>query len=188
MSMFSYRIDDQLQLTLLQRRHAKELFDVTNRNRTYLRQWLPWVDGTITVDDTSSFIESTMQQFASDNGFQTGITYEGSIVGCIGLHSIDRANRKTSIGYWLSADCQGKGIMTSCCRAMIDYAFNELQLNRVEIRAAEWNRKSRAIPERLGFIKEGIVRQEEWLYDHFVDHVVYGMLAEDWKTSPINLD
>ncbi|MEK4251698.1 GNAT family N-acetyltransferase [Paenibacillus sp. FSL W7-1287] len=179
--MFSYRIDDELQLTLLELRHAQELFELTDRNRTYLRQWLPWVDGTTTVDHTTWFIESTMQQFASNNGFQTAITYQGRIVGCIGLNGIAWGIRKTAIGYWLAADYQGKGMMTRSCRALVNYAFNELKLNRVEIRAAEFNKKSRAIPEKLGFVQEGIVRQEGWQYDHFIDLVIYGMLAEDWN-------
>jgi ribosomal-protein-serine acetyltransferase len=70
--------------------------------------------------------------------------------------------------------------MTRSCRAIITYLFNELKLNRVEIRAAEFNMKSRSVPERLGFVQEGIVRQEEWINDHYVDHVIYGMLAKDW--------
>src|SRR5690606_6720404 len=152
--MFSYRIDDELQLTLLELRHAQELFELTDRNRTYLRQWLPWVDGTTTVDHTTWFIESTMQQFASNNGFQTAITYQGRIVGCIGLNMIAWGSRKTAIGYWLAADYQGKGMMTRSCRA---------------------------IPEKLGFVQEGIVRQEGWQNDHFIDLVIYGMLAEDWN-------
>lgn len=64
---------------------------------------------------------------------------------------------------------------------MVDYAFNELNLNRVEIRCAVENKKSRAIPERLHFVNEGCIRQAEWLYDHYVDHIVYGMLKEEWK-------
>jgi ribosomal-protein-serine acetyltransferase len=51
----------------------------------------------------------------------------------------------------------------------------------VEIGCAPGNRKSCAIPERLGFTREGVLRQREWLYDHFVDHVVYGILAEEWR-------
>jgi ribosomal-protein-serine acetyltransferase len=50
----------------------------------------------------------------------------------------------------------------------------------VEVRAAPGNRRSRAIPERLGFRQEGILRDAEWLYDHYVDLVVYAMLADDW--------
>jgi ribosomal-protein-serine acetyltransferase len=63
----------------------------------------------------------------------------------------------------------------------VDYAFSGLKLNRVEIACATENKKSQAIPKRLGFTEEGIARQAEWLYDHYVDHIVYGLLASDWK-------
>jgi ribosomal-protein-serine acetyltransferase len=53
-------------------------------------------------------------------------------------------------------------------------------MHKVEIRAASGNKKSRAVPERLGFKQEGCIRQAEWLYDHYVDHVVYGMLDLEW--------
>jgi ribosomal-protein-serine acetyltransferase len=63
---------------------------------------------------------------------------------------------------------------------MVNYAFRELGLNRVEIQVATDNMRSRAIPERLGFTQEGILRDDVWLRDRFVDHVVYGMLAREW--------
>jgi len=102
-------------------------------------------------------------------------------VGVIGFHDINHVHRFTSIGYWLSSDVQGRGIMTRACRALVQHALVDLGLNRVEIRAAVENCKSRAIPERLGFELEGAIRQAEWLHDHFVDHAVYGMLARDWR-------
>ena len=71
--------------------------------------------------------------------------------------------------------------MTTACRAYVDHAFTRLDVHRVEIRCAVENRRSRAIPERLGFRLEGTLRDAEWLYDHFVDSVVYGMLADEWK-------
>jgi len=64
---------------------------------------------------------------------------------------------------------------------MLDHAFGELRLNRVEVFCATDNVKSRAIPERLGFKQEDVIRQAEWLTDHYVDHAVYSILAEEWR-------
>jgi ribosomal-protein-serine acetyltransferase len=98
----------------------------------------------------------------------------------VGLHFIDWPNRRTSLGYWLGASYQGRGLITKSCGVLLDHLFTELGLNRVEIACAVGNTKSRAIPERLGFVQEGVLRQQEWLYDHFVDHAVYAMLAASW--------
>jgi ribosomal-protein-serine acetyltransferase len=87
------------------------------------------------------------------------------------------------IGYWLDAACRGKGVMTEACRAFIDHGFMHIGLHRIDIRCAPANRKSCAIPERLGFVQEGTLRDAEWLYDHYVDLVVYSMLAPDWKKA-----
>lgn len=179
--MVRFGIDDETELRLLKERHAEELFVLMNQNRKYLREWLPWLDTNKSLDDTEEFIKGSLEQFANNSGFQSGIWFRGRLVGVIGYHKIDWANRATSIGYWLGASFQGKGLMTKACRVLVDYAFNEFGLNRVEIRCAVENKKSRAIPQRLGFREEGIIRQAEWLYDRFVDHVVYGMLASEWQ-------
>ncbi|MDQ6660765.1 MAG: GNAT family N-acetyltransferase, partial [Chloroflexota bacterium] len=110
----------------------------------------------------------------------TTIWYKDQLVGSLGC-SIDREDRKVEIGYWLDASSQGKGIMTRACRGLINYVFDELRMNKVEIHAAPENKRSRAIPERLGFTQEGIDRQAGWLYDHYIDLVLYGMLASEWK-------
>ena len=178
--MFEFVVDDAVVLKLLEYRDAEQLFELTDSSRLYLREWLPWVDGTKNAEDTKSFIEMTKKQFASNNGFQAGIWYKGNLAGVIGFHGMNGANRSTSIGYWISERYQKSGVMTKSCKALIEYAFRELKLNRVEIRCAEKNLRSRAIPERLGFVNEGMIREAEWLYDHFVDHVVYGVLAREW--------
>lgn len=73
--------------------------------------------------------------------------------------------------------------MTKVAKALTEYAFCRLNLNKVEIWAAVENKKSRSIPERLDFVEEGSIRQVEWLYDHYVDHIVYGMLANEWTEN-----
>jgi len=178
--MYRHRIDDRTELRLLVPSDASALFAVTEANREHLRRWLPWLDSVRATRDSAQFIRTTLRQFADNQGFTAGIVRDGAIVGVIGHHRISWANRSTSLGYWLAAGHEGHGLMTTACRVLVDHAFGPLELNRMEIRCAEGNTRSRAIPERLGFRAEGLLREAEWLYDHFVDHVVYGMLRRDW--------
>jgi ribosomal-protein-serine acetyltransferase len=180
--MKTIQVRHDLVLRQLEEKDAAAMFALTDQNRDYLRQWLPWLDSVRSADDSLYFIRNTMEQANRNQGMHYGIWYQDKLAGTIGNHRIDWINRRTWIGYWLSADCQGKGIMTASVRAYLDeLVFGKWDLHRAEIAAATENRKSRAIPERLGFQLEGIIRENEWLYDHYVDHAVYGMLAREWK-------
>jgi ribosomal-protein-serine acetyltransferase len=179
--VFSHKLTEDTELRLLEKRHAKELTDLTDRNREYLRAWLPWVDANQTVEDRKNFIRDALKQFAHNKGLVAGIWHEGGLAGVIGYHALDWENRTVEVGYWLDEEHQGKGLVTAACRALVDHAFGELGLNRVVISCATENKKSCAIPERLGFRREGVQRQAEWLYDHFVDHVVYAIVASEWQ-------
>jgi ribosomal-protein-serine acetyltransferase len=181
--MFRWKVADGIELELLEQRHAEAIFALTEANRQYLRRWLPWVDSTHSVADTSKFIASAMQQVADNKGFIACVWHRGVLCGVIGHHGMDRANRATSLGYWVDAAHQGKGIVTACCRAVVAHAFSELKLHRIVIRCAVENHRSRAIPERLGFSYEGIARQSEWLYDHFEDVAVYALLQTDHQSQ-----
>jgi ribosomal-protein-serine acetyltransferase len=94
----------------------------------------------------------------------------------VGFHSVSWGNRSTSIGYWLAEDHQGRGIMTTAVRALVDHAFDEWNLHRIEIHCAPANHRSRAIPERLGFREEGTLRETELVGGRYLDSVVYGLL------------
>jgi ribosomal-protein-serine acetyltransferase len=104
--MFSQQIDNELELRLLQVQHAEPIFRLVDNNRVYLREWLPWVDSTLSSESNKMFIRSTQEQYVNNNGFHAGIFYKKEIVGCIGLHSIDWHNKKSSIGYWLASEYQ----------------------------------------------------------------------------------
>lgn len=179
--MFSHKIEEGVELKLLQEHHATPLFELVDENRDHLRQWLPWVDRTETAHDTLDFIKMTKNKFAQNIGFETGIWVDGEIAGVIGLHFIEWMHKRSSIGYWLVKGFEGRGIMTKSVAAYLDYLMGELQINYVEIRAATENKKSRAIPERLGFKHEGTLRDYEWLYDHFVNLEHYGITFNEWS-------
>ena len=179
--MFSYRIDDDLELCLPEERHAEEAHALVRQNLGHLKKWLPWATEELSLEDTCDYIRQNLQQFAERQGFAMHIVFQSQIAGNVGYNTINWQDQKTEMGYWLGASYQGKGLMTKACRALIDHAFNELKLNRVEMQCAVDNRKSRRVPERLGFKEEGILRQAEWVHDHFNDLIVYGMLASEWK-------
>lgn len=179
--MFTFKVDEEIELQLFQLNDCKRLYNLVNENRNHLRDWLPWVDDMSSHYQYETIIPMWLKQFADNNGFNTGILFQGELVGAIGLHYIDWRNRHTSIGYYLAKNAEGHGIMTRSVQALLNYAFNDLSLNRVEIRCGEGNLKSRAIPERLGFTMEGKIRDGELLYNKFHDLIVYGMLARNWQ-------
>jgi ribosomal-protein-serine acetyltransferase len=179
--MFTHRIADDLELRLYEESDADELFAVVDADRAHLRQWLPWLDRIKGVEDERAFIRASRERFARENGFNAGIWHDGRFVGSVGLHYIDRANRKTEIGYWLAASAQGRGIMTRAVRVVLREMFEAQKLNRVALYAATENHRSRAVAERVGFTLEGVAREAEWLYEHFHDLAIYSMLAREWK-------
>ncbi|HEX7734050.1 MAG TPA: GNAT family protein [Ktedonobacteraceae bacterium] len=179
---FVIPVDTDIELRLLVDADAQQLFTLIDRNREHLRPWLPWVDYHTDPIDSQRFIRRSAQRYLDNDGFDLGIYYRGQLAGIVGFHTVNWPNRQVEIGYWQGANFQGHGVMTRACRAIVDYAFHKLQLNRVSILCATGNARSRAIPERLGFTQEGILRDGEWLYDHFVDLAIYSMLARQWDT------
>ena len=171
-------IADGLHLRLLEEADADELYALIDSDRAYLAEWMPWAAGQ-TPDATAEFISRARRQFDAGDGFEGALVLDGRIVGAGGLHDVNREARRTSVGYWLAEGHQGRGLMTRMVRALADHAFGELGLNRVEIQVGTDNARSRAIPERLGFRQEGVLRDYERVGDRYLDIVVYSLLARD---------
>lgn len=180
--MLRLRVSTSHELRPLDESDLDELHLLIELNRARLAQWMGWAERQ-TREQTFDFIRRTRAQAARNDGFQMALVGAGRIVGVAGFHSVDWQNRATSIGYWMAASEQGRGTMTGAVRALVDHALGEWQLNRVEIRADIENLRSRAIPERLGFVYEGTLRQAYRVGDRYSDDAVYSMLAEDWPLA-----
>jgi ribosomal-protein-serine acetyltransferase len=178
--MLIARLAAEAELRLLERQDAEALWALTDASREHLRRWLPWLDTVRTPQDSESFIVRGLGQFAQGLGFQAGIWRQDALCGVCGLHEINWPNRQSSIGYWIGAQFEGQGLVTLACRAVLDEAFARYGLHRMELRAATGNVRSQAVASRLGFVREGVVRDAEWLYEHYVDHIVFGLLASEW--------
>lgn len=153
--------------------HAADLFQLTDTNRAYLREWLPWLDAVVEPADTLGFIQSSIDQFESGQGPNYAVFHDQDMCGVAGFHDIDKANNRASIGYWLSEPCTGLGIMTKVVQTLLNIGFMEYGLVAIEIACATENVRSRGIPERIGARLDRIVNDAEWLYDHYVDHAVF---------------
>jgi ribosomal-protein-serine acetyltransferase len=143
-------VDDDVFLRLHQERNAEELFQIVEKNRAYVRPWLPWVDETTSSEDTRRYIREMLLRLADASEYGFDIVYRGELVGAIGL-SVERGAREAEVGYWLSEEFQGRGIVSRATRCLVRFSFIDLGLNRVVVNCAVDNTRSRAIPERLGF-------------------------------------
>ena len=158
---------------------AGPLFAAVDANRDHLRRWLPWLDQNRSLDQSRAFIEYCAKARLARQSVTWLIEYQGHLAGVISINDLRWHSRACEIGYWIALEFEGKGVMTQSVAALVDLALNRLALHRVEIRVAVGNRRSRAIPERLGFTREGIARDSEWLYDHFESLVLYSLLSTD---------
>ncbi len=183
---FSYKVDDEIKLVVPQGFYAEDMFPVIMENYDHLRKWVPWLPDGYNIESTRSAYEEAFAAARESRNLWLLIKYKNRFVGGTGLNKFDFPNRTTEIGYWLSAEYEGNGIISRSCKALIEYAFDDLGFNRIEIKCAVENKKSRAIPEKIGFTEEGVLREAEWLYDHFVDWTVYSMLAKDWREKEKN--
>ena len=177
--MFFRQIDKDIKLSLSIPQYAEELFELTDRNRDFLSRWLPWLDNVKQPNDTKQFLEHQLLRFQRSQALHVTIFDRDRIAGVVGFNLIDRDNNIGHLGYWLGQKYNGKGIMTKSVRELIGVGFKYYSLQRIDVRCAVANSRSRAIPQRLNFQQEGIIRRAEKLGDRYVDHVIYGLLKDE---------
>ncbi len=159
---------------------ANEIFSLIDSNREMLGEWLPWVLQTKQPSDTEDALKRFSEGLKSEDSFNLAIIHEEKPVGMIGVHELDWSNKKATVGYWLAREGQGRGLMTLACKALTALLIDDLNINRVEIRCSTDNKKSRAIPEKLGFVHEATIMQDALLNGDFHNSEVYRMLAAEW--------
>jgi ribosomal-protein-serine acetyltransferase len=168
-------LGDGLELHHLDPADAEALQEVIEANRERLMRRMSWAEAS-TVETTRGFI-------AENDGLDPlGIVVDGGLVGAIGARP-DPLRGDAELGYWIAETHEGRGIVTRATRALIDHAFSRLGVHRITILAAPDNDRSRAIPERLGFTREGVMREAGWSSPGYHDLVVYGLLEHEWRSS-----
>jgi len=177
--VFTKAIEENITLALLTQVHADELFQLIDKNRAYLEQWMEWPPETKNLKDTQKFIKSCLAGLSENKELACGIEFNGKLIGVITFNKINHKLKKVTIGYWISEELQGKGFITKSCKTLIEYAFNELAMMKVEIHVATKNIPSQKVCERLGFKLEGVIRNAENLHGKIIDHNIYGLMQTE---------
>lgn len=173
--MFTVQIDNELQLALIQESFAPRYVELVSEQKEYLSQWLAWPEFCHAEQDFKLFAQRMLHDYADGKSMTCAIIYQGEIVGNCSFNTINHDTKRVEVGYWLSQPHQGKGIITRVVTKLIDIAFNELKLEKVELSAAKDNLASRAVAERVGMTLEGIITNAEKVGDRILDHAVYGI-------------
>ncbi|XZF13502.1 GNAT family N-acetyltransferase [Chitinophagaceae bacterium MMS25-I14] len=179
--MVSILIDDELQLRTYLPEDAAELFHVVNQSRQHLRTFLTWVDTTTKPEHTTSFIQQSLTDQNDQRALALGIFHNRKIVGGIGLHNWNHYLKKVEIGYWIAKDFEGQGIITRATERFIDFIFDKLGMNKVEIHFMPHNKHSAAVAERLGARVEGVIRESHMFNGKLEDIVITGILKTEWQ-------
>lgn len=176
-------VDEQLYLLPPHKSLAKQLFQLIDQQRAYLGIWLPWIDQVKTQQDVDRWLYDAHRYNLGKQHFTTFISWQGEIVGSVKLMRIDRKHQRAELGFWLSKQHQKKGIMTRCCQALIEHSFPLYQLNRIEIRSPEPNARSRAMAQRLGFTREGLLHEHIRIRNQFLDTEIFGLVYRKWEKN-----
>ncbi|WP_157960458.1 GNAT family N-acetyltransferase [Marinimicrobium alkaliphilum] len=171
---------EQVTLQRLRAQDRDALFALVDGNRTFLREWLPWVDSTTSVDETAKFLSAIEEEYSAGRSVHFGITHREQLLGVCGFHRIDACTRVGEVGYWLAQSNTGQGVMTHALNLLAYRGFTRHRLHRIEVSCAVDNHKSRAVPERLGFRLDKHLHQREDLHGRPIDHVLYVLLADEY--------
>jgi len=173
--MFKRRVDQEITLALIQESFAPYYSQIVSEQNDYLAQWLAWPTHCHSEQDFRLFAQRMLHEYADGKSMTCAIFYQDTLVGNCSFNRINHDTSCVEIGYWLSQPYQGKGIMTRVVKSLIDIAFNELEMEKVQLSAAVDNQPSREVALRVGMVLEGIISNQEKVGDRILDHAIYGI-------------
>lgn len=179
--MFYKEVDSEIKLALVQHSFAPLYAQLAKDNFEYLEEWLAWPPVCKSQCDFEEFIQRSLHDYADGKSMVCAIFYQNELVGNASFNTINRDLKKAEIGYWLAQPFQGKGVVTRVCQALINIAFSDLNMQKIQISVAVENKPSRSVCERLGMMLEGVITNEEYLSGRIIDHAIYGLFKENDK-------
>lgn len=182
---FPIRIDEELSIRRLVPSDLESHYALLDRNREHIGVWEPWIHG-VDMAGQAQYLQ-TMDRLYHEAGTWVGLILLNAAgqqvpVGSI-TYRIARDNLSVELGYWVDAGYAGRGIVTRAMRAVLRYAFEVDQLNKITLIIVSENKRSIAVAERLGFRFDGVFRDDVLIHGIFYDNVIYSLLRDEWLAS-----
>ncbi|HEX9847983.1 MAG TPA: GNAT family protein [Acidimicrobiia bacterium] len=177
---------DRLMLQRFIRRDATTLDDAIKASLTDLNQWLPWARMDYTPSDTAAFIRESVQAWKEERAWDYSIRMKDDAkrhVGNISFWTVSKLGKIAEIGYWVRSDETSRGICTEAVGLLLEEAFGALGYHKVVLRIAIGNDASDRVAEKLGFTREGILREELLIRGNWVDHSLWSLLDREFRTA-----
>jgi len=161
---------------------AESLFELIDRSRNHLKEWLPWVDEVKSVKDSQGFITFAQEEAECGSSLHLGIFEKGRLAGKVCLYQINDRIKTASIGYYIGADFEGRGLVTQAVKQLAAFAFQTRGLTRLEIKVVSQNKRSLAVPQRLRFSYEGCLRESGEFQGKPADQLIFSLLKREFQS------
>ncbi len=176
----------RFELRPFKKRDIEPLLDAVNVSLADLYVWLPWAHRGYSRVDATRFVKETMRSWREQRAYDFAIRADedpGRHIGNVSIWFISRGFRSGEIGYWIRSDMAGGGVATEVTARMVEVGFEDLRMHRIVLRIAVGNRASERVAEKLGFVREGILREELEVHGKWLDHTVYSMLEHEYQAQ-----
>ena len=174
---------DRYLLRRFTRRDADAITEAVRSSLPELMTWLPWAYAHYGRDDALAFVRESVQAWREGRAFDFAIRHPDDPdrhLGNISLWHVSRIGKSGEIGYWIRSDATSDGIASEATATLLEVGFTHLDLHKVNLRIAVGNRASERVAEKLGFTREGVLREELQIRGRWVDHTLYSMIDHEW--------
>jgi ribosomal-protein-serine acetyltransferase len=168
----------------LERRDVASVFEAIDESKTEVGRWMDWCRDDYSPADAEAWIDAALCGRDDGTNYQFGIfDADGRCLGACGLSGIDSHAKFANLGYWVRNQATGRGVAAEAAKRVIDWAFTNTDIERIEIIAAVANRRSQRVAEKVGAVREGILRSRLCVFGEFQDAVIYSVIRKDRRST-----
>jgi ribosomal-protein-serine acetyltransferase len=174
------KVNDSITLIIPTLNLSQEIYDLIDKDRDYLGQWLSWVPKVQSCDDVKQNLRDRIDGYNTGTSASFYVVYNNVIVASVGFITINKNDKKGEIGYWISSQYQGKGIVSKSVKACISYGFEKLALNKIIIQCARGNSRSINLAGKLGFGIEGVLKEDRIRNNRYHDTFYFSLFKKEY--------